>query len=262
MEGRRAVILTGAGCSTESGIPDYRGPQTRHKKRNPIQYKEFISSEYTRKRYWSRSVIGWKRIEQANPNPAHEAIAALEQMGYTTGIITQNVDRLHHKAGNTHVVELHGALAEVICLDCNNLEQRSTFQHRLSSLNPDWKGEIKDFAPDGDAEVDESQTQFFRVPACALCDGVLKPNVVFFGENVPKRRVDTAWEMLDAADLLLVVGSSLTVYSGYRFALKAAKQDKPIAMINLGESRGDHLAAVNLQGKAGTVMPRLIKALS
>ncbi|MFK7845243.1 MAG: NAD-dependent protein deacetylase [Rhodothermales bacterium] len=261
MKDRQTVVLTGAGCSTESGIPDYRGPQTRHKTRHPIQYREFISDPEARKRYWGRSVIGWTRVENAEPNAAHTALSKLEKAGKINGIITQNVDRLHHKAGSRQVVELHGTLSEVCCLSCNNIEQRSTFQERLSSLNPSWQGKPSEMAPDGDAEIDAEQTKNFRVPNCALCEGVLKPNVVFFGENVPQPRVDTAWRFLDEAEMLLVVGSSLAVYSGYRFVIKADKQSKPVAMINLGESRGDKHAKINLQGSAGVLMTELAALL-
>ena len=262
MKNRRTVVLTGAGCSTESGIPDYRGPQTKHKTRNPIQYKEFVSDPEARKRYWGRSVVGWTRVHQAMPNAAHQALSSLENSGFINGIITQNVDRLHHKAGSHSVVELHGTLSEVCCLNCENIEKRTTFQQRLSSLNPNWRGKPSDMAPDGDAEIDASQTQYFRVPDCAICSGVVKPNVVFFGENVPANRVESAWQLFDDADLLLVVGSSLTVYSGYRFVLKAAKQNKPVALINLGESRGDKHAAINIQGKAGDVLTAISSTLA
>ncbi len=261
MQRRRTVVLTGAGCSTESGIPDYRGPETRHKTRNPIQYRAFVSDEEARKRYWGRSAIGWTRVANAQPNAAHQALSHLEANGLVNGIITQNVDRLHNKAGSQNVVELHGNLAEVCCLSCDNIEKRSTFQQRLASLNPDWEGKATELAPDGDAEIDESQTQHFRVPSCALCNGILKPNVVFFGENVPRGRVDTAWKMLNDAEMLLVVGSSLTVYSGYRFVLQAVKQEKPVAIVNLGESRGDQQAALIIQEKAGTALPQLTALL-
>lgn len=265
MQHRRTVVLTGAGCSTESGIPDYRGPETRHKTRNPIQYKDFISDPEARKRYWGRSAIGWSRVAAAQPNPAHIGIAELEQSGLVNGVITQNVDRLHHKAGSNQVVELHGTLSEVCCLSCENIEKRTTFQQRLAALNPSWATaavtQSPEIAPDGDVEIAADYTRQFRVPSCALCDGVLKPNVVFFGENVPKPRVDVAWDMLDDAEMLLVVGSSLAVYSGYRFVLKAAKQDKPVALINLGESRGDRHAAINIQGKAGAVLSQLVSEI-
>ncbi len=262
MQHKRTVVLTGAGCSTESGIPDYRGPETRHKPRNPIQYKAFVTDEAARKRYWGRSVIGWTRVDNAQPNAAHLALSQLEASGLVNGIITQNVDRLHHKAGSQNVVELHGNLAEVCCLSCNNIEKRSTFQQRLASLNPRWQGKASEMAPDGDAEIDESQTRHFRVPGCAICEGVIKPNVVFFGENVPKNRVDDAWRLLDDAELLLVVGSSLTVYSGYRFVVKAAREEKPVAILNLGDSRGDKQAAMIIQERAGKALPQLSALLA
>lgn len=261
LQGRRIAILTGAGCSTESGIPDYRGPLTRHKARNPIQYKAFVGEPEARQRYWSRSVIGWQRVARAEPNAAHKAIAQMEDAGLVSGVITQNVDRLHHKAGSRVVVELHGTLSEVGCLSCLNVEGRQDFQSRLRELNPGWTGEAKELAPDGDAEVDAYLARQFNVPACKLCGGVLKPNVVFFGESVPKLRIQAAWNLYNEADILLVVGSSLAVYSGYRFVLRAAKEDKPIAMINMGSSRGDRHAAVVVRKAVGTVLPELVRAL-
>lgn len=261
LKGRRIAILTGAGCSTESGIPDYRGPLTRHKARNPIQYKAFVGEPEARKRYWSRSVIGWQRVEAAAPNDAHKSIARLEAAGLLSGVITQNVDRLHHKAGSRQVIELHGTLSEVGCLSCLHIEERRHFQSRLRELNPGWTGEAREIAPDGDAEVDERLALAFNVPACTVCGGVLKPNVVFFGENVPKPRIEAAWHMYDEADILLVVGSSLAVYSGYRFVLRAAKENKPVAMINMGSSRGEKQAAIVVNEAAGTVLPVVANAL-
>ena len=261
LQGARCIVLSGAGCSTESGIPDYRGPLTRHKARNPIQFKAFISEAKARQRYWSRSVIGWQRVADAVPNAAHIAIAQMEAGGLLNGVITQNVDRLHHKAGSRQVVELHGTLSEVCCLSCQAVESRVAFQDRLKRLNPHWKGTAHDIAPDGDAEVDESQTHTFGVPVCNRCGGTLKPNVVFFGENVPKNRVEAAWSLYDAADVLLVVGSSLAVYSGYRFVLRAKKEGKPIAIVNMGTSRGDEHAQVVVNESVGSVMPQLADAL-
>ena len=262
IQGRRTVVLTGAGCSTESGIPDYRGPLTRQKARNPILYKAFISEAQTRVRYWSRSIIGWRRIHDASPNAAHEAIAKLEEKGFINGVITQNVDRLHHRAGSHRVVELHGTLTEVYCLKCGQMEKRETFQRRLQALNPNWKQEGYDIAPDGDVELGNIDTSQFRVPTCCLCDGVLKPNVVFFGENVPKERVDAAWSLYDEAEMILVVGSSLAVFSGYRFVLKAAKEGRPIAIVNLGPTRGDAHASCCIDQQAGSVLPGLLNKLT
>ena len=262
MRGKRVVVLTGAGCSTESGIPDYRGPLTRHKARNPILYKAFVGDPAARVRYWSRSVIGWRRIEEARPNPAHFAIAELEQSGAICGVITQNVDRLHHKAGSREVVELHGTLSEVCCLSCSAKESRKTFQERLTALNPFWDAPAEDIAPDGDVELGNLDLSQFRIPPCCLCGGPLKPNVVFFGENVPRDRVDAAWSLYQESDMILVVGSSLAVFSGYRFVLKASKEGLPVAIVNLGSSRGDPVAACCINQEAGFVLPQLTKGLT
>ena len=257
---RRVVVLTGAGCSTDSGIPDYRGPLTRKKARNPIQYRQFCDSAVIRQRYWARSAIGWQRIDRARPGPTHTALTRLEQGGALVGIITQNVDRLHHLAGSQKVVELHGALANVRCLDCQYIEPRSSVQRRLMIANPDWKPpDSAEIAPDGDAEV--TDTEDFRVVACLRCSGVLKPDVVFFGENVPRPVVDSAWALFDRAEVLLVLGSSLAVFSGYRFVHRAAKIGMPVGIINLGESRGDAAATHRLQAPLGTVMPLLADSL-
>ena len=261
IQGRRAVVLTGAGCSTESGIPDYRGPLTRKKARNPILYKAFVTEASARVRYWSRSLIGWNRIHDAVPNAAHAAIAELESRGFINGVITQNVDQLHQKAGSERVVELHGTLSEVYCLSCGETERRTTFQQRLQVLNPDWWYEGNDIAPDGDVELGDVDVSTFRVPSCSLCGGVLKPNVVFFGENVPKDRVENAWRMYEEADMVLVVGSSLAVFSGYRFVLKAAKEGRPIAIVNLGPTRGDAHASCCLDQEAGMILPGLLDRL-
>ena len=256
--GRRVVALTGAGCSTESGIPDYRGPGTARRARNPIQYREFVGSAATRRRYWARSFVGWPRMSAARPNPAHLALAALERAGHLRGIITQNVDRLHRAAGSRRVIELHGALADVRCTGCDRIESRHALQARLAAENPGWTAAFDiEQAPDGDAELAGDAVQRFRVLACITCDGVLKPHVVFFGENVPRPVVDSAWALLDEAEVLLVVGSSLTVFSGFRFVRRAAERDMPVAIINLGQTRGDDLARVRVNAHAGEVLPRL-----
>ncbi len=250
------VALTGAGISTESGIPDYRGPGTRERARNPIQYRAFLDDPSTRQRYWARSLAGWPRIASAAPNAGHHAITALERRGVVTGLITQNVDRLHHAAGSTPI-ELHGALAEVICLTCGALEDRAELQRRLMLLNP-WFDADAAYAPDGDADLEH--VAGFRVADCLACGGVLKPHVVFFGENVPKPRVDAAFALVDAARALLVVGSSLTVYSGYRFVRRAAELGKPVAIVNLGPTRGDPLATLRIDAPAGEVLSALTTA--
>ncbi len=255
---KRIAILTGAGCSTESGIPDYRGPDARP--RNPIQHRDFIEHEATRRRYWARSAVGWPRMAGARPNPAHHAIAELESRGRLTGLITQNVDRLHHKAGSRDVLELHGALADVRCLECSALESRDELQERIARLNPNFSTSDAAIAPDGDAELPPAMIDSFRVPACLACGGVLKPDVVFFGGSVPRERVAAAFAMLDAADVLLVVGSSLAVFSGYRFVLRAAEIRIPIAIVNRGETRGDPHATVRVDGSAGEVLGSLLNS--
>lgn len=261
VQGRRMVVLTGAGISTESGIPDYRGPNTRRKSRNPIQYKAFVQDAAARQHYWARSTLGWPRMRHAQPNAGHEALAHLEQAGLLSGIITQNVDRLHQAAGSQSVVELHGALAEVQCLDCTRTELRDALQYRLLALNPGWVSQSTDLAPDGDAELTQSATKTFRVPACRHCNGVLKPGVVFFGEQVPPARVAAAWSLFEAADVLLVAGSSLAVYSGYRFVLRAVRERKPVTLVNLGPVRGSDQMQVCINGRTGDVLPTLVQRL-
>ncbi len=255
------AVLTGAGCSTESGIPDYRGPETKHRPRNPIQHREFVGSEATRRRYWARSAMGWPRMAGARPNDAHHALAALGAAGHLTGLITQNVDRLHTKAGSRDVLELHGALAEVRCLDCGVRESRDALQLRILELNPTLSAREVQFAPDGDAELPPEVIDGVQVPPCLACEGVLMPDVVFFGGSVPKERVEAAFAKVDAATALVVVGSSLTVFSGYRFVLRARDRGLPIAIVNRGESRGDPHAALRIDAMAGEVLPALAEEL-
>lgn len=262
LRGRRIVVLSGAGCSTESGIPDYRGPETRHKARHPIRYRAFRTDPQARQRYWARSALGWPRFQAAEPNHGHRALAALEAVGHVAGIITQNVDGLHQAAGSRTVVELHGALDEVACLQCQALTARQRVQEHLLMLNPGWQRADVALAPDGDADVEEARLRSFRVPPCGRCGGVLKPNVVFFGESVPAPRVADAWALFDEAEALLVVGSSLTVYSGYRFVRRAAERGIPIGMVNLGPTRGDADAAVRVEARCGTVLPSLARRLT
>jgi NAD-dependent SIR2 family protein deacetylase len=258
----RFAVLSGAGCSTESGIPDYRGEGTRRRARTPMQHASFVSDVEARRRYWARSVLGWPRFSAAQPNPAHHALAELEQAGRLSGVITQNVDRLHHRAGSRHVVELHGALADVRCLSCHRVESREHLQQRLLDLNPGFGERHAELAPDGDAELPADVVQDFRIAACLGCDGALKPDVVFFGGSVPKPRVDAAWACLEGADALLVVGSSLAVYSGYRFVRGASERGLPIAIVNLGVSRGDELATLRVERRAGELLPELATLLA
>ncbi|UJR81369.1 NAD-dependent protein deacetylase [Sandaracinus amylolyticus] len=255
LAGRRVVALTGAGCSTESGIPDYRSEGTRKRARNPMQYRAFLHDARARARYWARSLHGWPRIASARPNDAHRALAAMEREGALVGLITQNVDRLHHAAGSARIVELHGALAEVRCLACGTTAPRAQVQERLLHANPGFVERPVELNPDGDAELEDDALEGFRVVACEACGGVLKPDVVFFGDSVPRPRVDAAHAMVREADAMLVVGSSLAVYSGLRFVRAAAERAIPIAILNVGETRGDALATLRLEARAGAVLP-------
>lgn len=260
LEGRRFTALTGAGCSTESGIPDYRGPETARRARNPIQYRAFRDDPASRQRYWARSVVGFRRMSTARPNPAHHALAELETSGPLVGLITQNVDGLHHLAGSEKVVELHGAVRRVRCMACEDRSDRAELQERLLELNPGWDQREAEIAPDGDAELDG--VAGFRVADCLVCDGALKPDVIFFGENVPKPDVERSYAMLRQSEALLVVGSSLQVFSGYRFVKRAAEWGIPVGIVNLGATRGDALASCLVEGKAGEVLPELVMRLT
>jgi NAD+-dependent protein deacetylase sirtuin 4 len=256
------VALTGAGISTESGIPDYRGPETRARAKSPMQHVEFVRDAAARRRYWARSVIGWPRIAGAAPNRGHAALAAMERSGALAGVVTQNVDRLHSRAGSRQVIELHGALAEVACLTCAGREGRAGLQERLLSLNPGFAGRCAEAAPDGDADLPPALVDQFIVADCAACGGVLKPDVVFFGGSVPRDVVAAAYALVDEAEALLVVGSSLAVYSGYRFVRRAAERGAPVAIVNLGPTRGDPLAALRWDERAGAALPELAALLA
>lgn len=257
---RAVVALTGAGLSTESGIPDYRSPEALVRARRPIHGPEFVRSADARRRYWARSALGWERLRRAEPNRGHLALASLEKDGVVAAVITQNVDRLHHRAGSLRVTELHGALAEVACLACGALEERDRVQERIVALNPGWvtAREEGESAPDGDAELTaSSRLDAFVVPACGLCGGVLKPRVVFFGDSVPRATVEEAFAALDAANLLLVVGSSLAVYSGYRFLRRAVERRIPVAIVNRGPVRGEEHAVMKIEASTGETLGAL-----
>ncbi len=256
------VALTGAGCSTESGIPDYRGPDTRPRARPPIQHREFVDSADARRRYWARSMLGWPRLAAARPNQGHAALAALEDAGALAGLITQNVDGLHHGAGSRDVVELHGALRRVRCLACDQLTTRDELQQRLLAANPDWLERGGSVAPDGDADLVDGDVQDFEVMACDACGGVLMPDVVFFGGGVPRATLDAAWATFGRAEVLLVIGSSLTVFSGYRFVRRAAEHGVPVAILNRGPTRGDPHAALRVDAGAGEALAALARALA
>jgi NAD-dependent SIR2 family protein deacetylase len=259
---RGVVALTGAGLSTESGIPDYRSPQALARPRRPIQGPEFARSEAVRKRYWARSALGWERMRNAQPNAGHLALAQLERSGVVARVVTQNVDRLHHKAGSREVIELHGALAEAICLACKAIENRDALQARILALNPGCTSHAVPTAPDGDAEVATDRIERFVVPSCASCGGVLKPRVVFFGDSVPRATVDQGLAAVDAAALLLVVGSSLAVYSGYRFLRRAVERRIPIAIVNRGPVRGEEHAVLKLEASTGSALDTLATRLA
>ncbi len=262
LAGRRFVALTGAGCSTESGIPDYRGGG-RPGPRNPIQHDAFMRRPEVRQRYWARATLGWERFQGAQPNAGHAALARLEAGGLLAGVITQNVDRLHHAAGSRRVVELHGALADVRCLDCRQLEPRAQLQARLLDANPGWLAGAAGVAqPDGDAELPADAVATFQVVGCRRCGGVLKPDVVFFGGTVGEPTLSAAWSLLAEAAALLVIGSSLTVYSGFRFVRHAHEQGLPIGIVNVGPTRGDALAQARVSAPVGQVLPRLADALA
>jgi len=258
--GRRILALTGAGCSTESGIPDYRGEGTRARARNPVRFDVYVADPHARARYWARAVLGWPSFSAARPNVGHEALARLEHAGLVRAVITQNVDGLHRAAGSREVVELHGALAEVRCLACGAIESRADLQARLLALNPGWLGHEAAIAPDGDADLDMFPHEF-RVADCLVCAGSLKPNVVFFGEQVPTAIVERAYALVDEAELLLVLGSSLAVFSGLRFVKRAAARGLPIAIVNIGPTRGDPLATIKLEAPLGELLSRFAESV-
>ena len=233
------LVLTGAGCSTESGIPDYRDENGNWKYSQPVQFTDFVRHNHTRKRYWSRSMLGWPRMAQARPNATHFSLAKLEQAGFISFLVTQNVDGLHQKAGSKSMLELHGGLEWVICLDCRKRLPRQQLQEMLLDFNPEFNGMANGLAPDGDALLADRDLSDFQIPGCTDCGGILKPDVVFFGEQVPKTRFNRVIEELDRARALLVIGSSLMVFSGYRFCKYARQQDKDVAVLNIGRTRAD-----------------------
>lgn len=246
LRGRRVAVLSGAGISTDSGIPDYRGPRGSLRTRNPVKLHEFLRSEADRRRYWARSCLGWPFITERRPNPGHLAVAALQQAGALGSVITQNVDGLHQAAGATDVLELHGTLHWVVCLDCSTRMGRQDLQERMLARNPGWLERSVEMAPDGDAELPPEITDHFAVEPCPICGGILKPDVVFFGEQVPGDRVEASFAIVRQAEVLLVLGSSLTVYSGFRFADAAARAGTPVVIINQGPTRADSLAALRV----------------
>jgi NAD-dependent SIR2 family protein deacetylase len=257
---RSILVLTGAGCSTNSGIPDYRDVDGAWKHAQPMTFQAFMGSESARRRYWARSLVGWRRIGAAQPNAAHAALAKLEALGRSELLLTQNVDGLHQRVGHHQVVDLHGRLDEVRCMGCGLTILRDEMQMLLVHLNPAWAGLAGMHGPDGDADLDTEDFSAFVVPGCPDCRRVLKPDVVFFGENVPRRRVDEALAVLARADAMLVVGSSLMVYSGFRFVQAAADAGKPVAAVNLGRTRADGLLALKVEADCAAALSFLLEA--
>jgi len=250
----RIFVLTGAGISTASGIPDYRDRQGDWKHRRPMEYREFLATESARQRYWARSYFGWQRFAAASPNAAHLALARLEQHGLISLTVTQNVDGLQQRAGSRRVIELHGSLERVLCHDCGQIMARVELQRELRQLNPELASLSAELAPDGDARLNGFDTGRLQLPDCPDCGGILRPGVVFFGENVPAERVRESFAALERADAMLVVGSSLMVYSGFRFVREARKRSLPIAAINLGVTRADDMLNLKIELDCGEAL--------
>ena len=259
---RRWLVLTGAGCSTASGIPDYRDAQGAWKRSEPMRFQLFVADALARKRYWARSMLGWRTMAQARPTAAHQALVQLEAAGRIELLVTQNVDGLHNTAGNASVLDLHGRIDTVCCLNCGTRTRRAALQQRLTRRNPGWLGRTVMSAPDGDADLEAQDFAQFDVPPCGQCGGMLKPDVVFFGESVPRERVAAVRAALDRSDAVLVVGSSLMVYSGYRFVEDAAAACKPVVIVNLGRTRADALATLKVEYEVGAALLALVDALA
>jgi NAD-dependent SIR2 family protein deacetylase len=257
------VVLSGAGLSTDSGIPDYRGATGSLRRHTPMTYQTFTKDARGRHRYWARSFVGWRQIRGARPNAGHRAVAELQAAGLLSGVITQNVDGLHQAAGARDVLELHGGLDRTVCLGCGDVAGRAALDERLRAANPAFGPRTDEVNPDGDAELPDEVLDGFVMVGCLACGGgPLKPDVVFFGETVPRERVDRSFELVDDAACLLVLGSSLTVMSGFRFVLRAAKFGIPVAIVNLGPTRGDAKADVRLDAPLGEVLPRLAQRVA
>lgn len=261
LRGKRLTVLTGAGISTDSGIPDYRSPRSTPRTHKPMQHDVFVNDADARQRYWARSAVGYRRVAQAQPNAGHHALADLEEAGVVAGVITQNVDGLHAMAGSQNVVELHGALRRVRCLSCGTVASRDDVQAEIVRLNPQHPldGTVR---PDGDAVLSPEAIAGFSVPDCTACNGTLMPDVVFFGGSVPRPTVAAAWDLYASGDALLVIGSSLAVYSGFRFVVRANKEDKPAALLTLGATRADDRVTLKVEAPLGEALPELADRLA
>jgi len=259
LSGGSVFVLSGAGVSTDSGIPDYRDEHGAWKGRQPIQYRDFVASDAVRRRYWARSMLGFPLMQSARPNLAHRALSALEARGLLSLLVTQNVDGLHGRAGSQSVIDLHGRLDQVRCLGCGALTARAALQSELVARNPDFVEANAVVKPDGDAELSDVDYQRFEIAPCAECGGILKPDVVFFGENVPVDRVTRAMRALEQAKLLLIAGTSLMVFSGFRFARAAMRFGVPIAIVNRGITRADELCVLNIQGNVGAILSEAMR---
>jgi NAD-dependent SIR2 family protein deacetylase len=257
------VVLSGAGISTESGIPDYRGPSGATLRRHaPMTYQAFTGDPVARRRYWARSHLGWQLMRTATPNDGHRAVAALEEQGLVIGTITQNVDGLHQVAGSREVVDLHGRLDRVVCLSCRATVSRADVRERLDAVNAEWRATVTAVNPDGDVDLPDAELDGFVVVDCETCGGLLKPDVVYFGESVPVDRVTASYGLVDRARLLLVLGTSLHVFSGRRFVVRASNAGIPVAIVNDGPTRGDDVAVLKLEQPLGATLTALLHALS
>lgn len=258
------LILTGAGISTESGIPDYRSEgvglyaRTNHK---PIQYQEFLKYPKARQRYWARNFVGWPRFSGVQPNSTHTAITDLQKAGKVTSIVTQNVDRLHHKAGADNIIELHGTAYLVRCINCSYQINRSDLQEIMKENNPNMLDNFSMIRPDGDVELSQEQMNSFRVPLCPECEGPLKPDIVFFGDNVPKSRVKQIRDEVTRCEALFILGSSLTVFSSYRIILQAKDEGKYISILNIGPTRADDIVSLKISTKCGDILPEVCSSI-
>lgn len=262
LEGKRKIwILSGAGISAASGIPTYRDHHGNWQAGNPIQHNEFINKESSRKRYWARSMVGWKITDRALPNAAHKAVTRLQQHSLVSKIVTQNVDRLHSNSGAQDVIDLHGRIDQIICLDCLQKTRRAEYQPRLIEYNPDLDNYASRILPDGDAHIDNFDSERVNIPPCENCGGILMPDVIFFGGIVPKERVQKAFDSLSSADCLLVVGSSLKVFSGFRFPRWAHQNKLPLYAINQGQMRGKEMFDLIVPESCEQVLPEIVDKL-